>query len=69
MTGLSSYPQTVPIVPDLTIQAYFLIQGLDLVDAFSSDTGTKLRSCFVFACFGTIQRFKDSFLNFFINNK
>lgn len=42
MTSQSSYPQKVPIVSDLNIQACLLIQGLDLVDAFASATGTRL---------------------------
>lgn len=68
MAGLSSDPQTVPTVPDLNIQACLLIQGLDPVGAFASATGTRLSSYFVFGCFGIIQRFKDSFHNFFITN-
>lgn len=69
MTGLSSYPQTIPVVPDLNFQACLLIQGLYVVGAFASAPGTRLCSYFVSGCFGIIQRFKDSFLIFKKNNK
>lgn len=69
MTGQSSYSQKVPIVLDLNIQAYLLIQGLDLVDAFASASGTRLCSCFMFGCFGMIKKFRSMFLNLLRNNK